>query len=160
MDEWQNLKNAALKAVESTLGHKPQNKKIEWSNQECNEAIQKRNSDRKKYLKGPIRYKKLKYENSRREASRIVKKKKTAYFISIMLRAKETFRENNTREAYKEINFFKKGFQPSTNICRECNGNLLTDKEKVMIRWKQYFNKLLNPSSNMQSAPPDPRFLQ
>ncbi|KAG8229234.1 hypothetical protein J437_LFUL001479, partial [Ladona fulva] len=41
------VKNTVLQAEESTLGQKPQNKKIEWFNQECIEAIQKRNSDRK-----------------------------------------------------------------------------------------------------------------
>ncbi|KAG8238293.1 hypothetical protein J437_LFUL017048, partial [Ladona fulva] len=92
--------------TESTLGHKPQNKKIDWFNQECIEAIQKSKSDRKKYLIRLTRDKKLKCEDFRREASIIVKKKKKAYFNSIMLRAEGNFRKNNSREAYEKINFF------------------------------------------------------
>lgn len=73
-----------------------------------------------------------------------------------MLKAEQEFRKNNPREAYRGINFFKKGFAPSTTACKTRDGEIISSKEKVMERWKQYFEELLNTNAMGQEAM-DPR---
>lgn len=73
---------------------------------------------------------------------------------AVMLAAERNFRENNCREAYKGINFFKKGYVPNTSMCRRDDGSLLAERNEVLNRWRQYFYHLLNPEGMEQNTPP------
>lgn len=154
IEDWQSLKKTVLLSAESVLEYKPRNTRNEWFDQECEQAVKKRNTDRKDYLERSTRSKKAAYENSRRTANGIIKKKKRAFLNNIMSKAEEDFKNNNSREAYRGVNFFTKGFQPKTNFCKT-QGELLAVKEKIMERWKNYFQVLLNP--NRRESPSDPR---
>jgi hypothetical protein len=44
---------------------------------------------------------------------------------------------------YRDINEFKKGYQPTVNIIKDENGNL-ADPWDVLNRWKNFFNQVLN----------------
>jgi hypothetical protein len=43
-------------------------------------------------------------------------------------------------DLYRGINEFKKCYQPRINIIKDENGNLLTDPQSVLNRWKNFFN--------------------
>jgi hypothetical protein len=45
----------------------------------------------------------------------------------------------------KSINLciFKKGYQPRSNLVKDKNGDLLTDSNNILNKWKNYFSKLL-----------------
>jgi hypothetical protein len=45
---------------------------------------------------------------------------------------------------YRGINEFKKGYQPRINVIMDEIGNLLTDPQSVLNRWKIFFNHVLN----------------
>jgi hypothetical protein len=45
---------------------------------------------------------------------------------------------------YRDINEFKKGYQPRINIIKDENGNLLAGPQNVLNRWKNFFNWVLN----------------
>jgi hypothetical protein len=45
---------------------------------------------------------------------------------------------------YRDINEFKKGYQPGINIIKDENGNLLANPESVLNRRKHFFNHVLN----------------
>lgn len=72
-----------------------------------------------------------------------------------MPKAEQDFKENNPREAYQDINFFMKGFAPSTTIYKNRDGEIISSKKKVIER-KQYFKELLNTDITSQEAM-DPR---
>jgi hypothetical protein len=36
------------------------------------------------------------------------------------------------------------GFQPRLNFCKDKEGNLITNKDKIMDRWVEHFSELLN----------------
>jgi hypothetical protein len=50
----------------------------------------------------------------------------------------------NIRDLYRGINEFKKGYQPRINMIKDENGNLIADPQKVLNRWKNFFNHVLN----------------
>jgi hypothetical protein len=57
----------------------------------------------------------------------------------------ETNNKNkNIRDLYRGINEFRKGYQPTTNIIKDEDGNLVTDPYSTLNRWKNFFNKMLN----------------
>jgi hypothetical protein len=45
---------------------------------------------------------------------------------------------------YRDINEFKKGYQPRINIIKDENDNLIGDPQNVLNRWKNFFNQVLN----------------
>jgi hypothetical protein len=45
---------------------------------------------------------------------------------------------------FRGINEFKKGYQPTTNMVKEENGDLLADSHSILNRWKNYLCQLLN----------------
>jgi hypothetical protein len=42
------------------------------------------------------------------------------------------------------VNVIKKGYKPRTGMCKDKMGNLLTGKRKVLHRWAEHFDELLN----------------
>jgi hypothetical protein len=52
--------------------------------------------------------------------------------------------DKNIRDQYREINEFKKGYQPRSNLVKNENGDLLADSNTNLNRWKSYFSHLLN----------------
>jgi hypothetical protein len=54
----------------------------------------------------------------------------------------------DSRKFYKRLIDTKKPFEPAVcKICWATNGQLLTDKDQVLSRWKEYFEQHWNKSS-------------
>jgi hypothetical protein len=53
-------------------------------------------------------------------------------------------KNKNIRDLYREINEFKKGYQPRTNLVWDENGDLFADSYNILNRQKNYFSQLLN----------------
>jgi hypothetical protein len=89
----------------------------------------------------------------------MIKKKKRKFLNDVLLKMEDDFMDNNTKEAYKGVNFFKKGFKPNTNLCRNTSGVIISNKEEIKTRWKEYYSELLNPksTSGQQEATHIPR---
>ena len=50
----------------------------------------------------------------------------------------------NTRELYRGISEFTKGYQPTTNVVEEEKGDLVAHCHSILTRWRNYFSQLLN----------------
>jgi hypothetical protein len=53
-------------------------------------------------------------------------------------------KNKNIRGIYRDINEFKKGFQPRTNLVKDEKVDLLADPHKIATKWMNYFCQLLN----------------
>jgi hypothetical protein len=53
-------------------------------------------------------------------------------------------KNKNIRDLYRGINDFKRGYQPSSNLVKDENGDLLADSHNILNRWRNYFSQLLN----------------
>jgi sorting nexin-29 len=126
-----------------------------WFDEECKLKINEKNRLRKLYLERNTRTKRQAYEDARREANKMLRKKKRTYMNNILLKMEEDFVHNNTREAYKAVNVFKKGFKPNTNLCKDRDGNIIADPENIKHRWKEYSQEVLNPDGLTDSAEPE-----
>jgi hypothetical protein len=52
-------------------------------------------------------------------------------------------KNKNTRDLYIGINEIKRGYQPTNNLVKDENGNLLADFYNILNSWKSYFSQLL-----------------
>jgi hypothetical protein len=82
-------------------------------------------------------------QNLRRETRRIFRNKKREYLKGI-INELETNNKTKHRYLYRDINEFKKVYQPRINIIKDENGNMLADPQHILNRWKNFFNQVLN----------------
>jgi len=50
----------------------------------------------------------------------------------------------NIRDLYRGINYFKKGYQPKTNIVKDEKDYLFSDSHSISASWRDHFSQLLN----------------
>ena len=51
--------------------------------------------------------------------------------------------KNESTKYYKRIQDVTQEFKPRLNACRDPNGKILTEKEDIQRRWKEYFEIVL-----------------
>jgi len=56
----------------------------------------------------------------------------------------EASRQKETRKFYRKVNIIRKGYKPRIGMCKDKKGNLVTEKKKVLWRWAEHFDELLN----------------
>jgi hypothetical protein len=54
---------------------------------------------------------------------------------------------------YKEINTFKRGFVQRTSFIGSEKGKIVRDPMGIKNRWREYFNRLLNPTEEETEVP-------
>jgi hypothetical protein len=65
--------------------------------------------------------------NVKCEASRYFRNKKREYLKDKINELAMKSKNENIRDQYREINEFKRGYQPGNNLVRDENGDLLAD---------------------------------
>jgi hypothetical protein len=56
--------------------------------------------------------------------------------------------ENNTKQAFREVTFYKEGFKPRTDLCKDKQGKIISDNAAIKNRWKEHFQQLLRSKVN------------
>jgi hypothetical protein len=83
-------------------------------------------------------------QNFKLETSRIFRNKKREYVKGKISELETNKKNKNIRGSYRGINEFRKGYQPIINIIKDEYGNLLSDHQSVLNRWKNFFKQVLN----------------
>jgi hypothetical protein len=53
----------------------------------------------------------------------------------------------DSRKFHKRLNYVRRPFEPQVAMCRAKNGEILTNKNQVVARWKEYIEEHLNEDS-------------
>jgi hypothetical protein len=51
--------------------------------------------------------------------------------------------QKQVRKFYKEINRTRKDFKPRLALCKGKEGQIISEKDKILGRWQEYFQSLL-----------------
>ncbi|CAG9560965.1 unnamed protein product [Danaus chrysippus] len=145
--EWKSIKDGILEAAKETIGEKQRVRPEEWYDEECREALERKNAARLIYLQSKSSTHKEKFKEERDKARRLLKRKKKASEVRQMQALDDAGTRGSVRAFFKKVNPLRKGFQPRINICRDGEGNALTDKTEILKRWREYFDNLLNVGS-------------
>jgi len=81
------------------------------------------------------------YHHKRKEAHKIISKKKRTYLKNVTESIKEEQKHNNTRKMYQTVNQFKKGYQHTFSIIRNKKGELAMNKKEKAKIWEEHFDK-------------------
>jgi hypothetical protein len=82
--------------------------------------------------------------NVRCEASRHFRNKKREYLKDKPNEHATNSKNKNIRDLYRVINEFKRGYQPTNNLEKDDDGDLLADSHNILNTWKNYFPQCLN----------------
>ncbi|PNF19973.1 hypothetical protein B7P43_G09964, partial [Cryptotermes secundus] len=81
--------------------------------------------------------------NIRRETSRHFRNKKKEYLKGKIDELAMDSKNKNIRDLYRGINDFKKGYQPSSNLVNDENGDLLADSHDILNRLSPYIDEII-----------------
>jgi hypothetical protein len=56
----------------------------------------------------------------------------------------------DSRKFYKRLNDVRQPFKPQVAMCQAKNGEILTNKNQMQARWKEYFEEHLNEGSKSE----------
>jgi endonuclease/exonuclease/phosphatase family metal-dependent hydrolase len=143
--DWQNLKQVILEAAKEFKSSKDTKNANHWWDEECKKAIQEKNEVRGKCLIRKTRANTDIYHQKRIQANRICRRKKKEWIEGEIKLLNETNRKRDTRKFYKDVRNLSNLPTVTTLICKDKDGNILSEKKQILERWQQYFKDLLNP---------------
>jgi hypothetical protein len=95
------------------------------------------------WLQDPSRIYADNLNNERCGSSRYFRNKRREYLKCKINELATNSKNNNIRDLYREIHEFKRGSQPTNNLVKDENGNLLVESNNILDRSKNYFSQLL-----------------
>ncbi|PNF21339.1 hypothetical protein B7P43_G02097 [Cryptotermes secundus] len=119
-------------------------KRKPWFDERCSHLLHKRKQAKLQCLQDPSELNGDNLNNIRRETSRHFRNKKRQYLKDKIDELAMNSRNKNIRDLYRGVNDFKRGYQPSSNLVRDENGDLLANSHSILNRWRNYFSQLLN----------------
>jgi hypothetical protein len=83
--------------------------------------------------------------NKRKQANKICRQKNKKWLSSQITQIEENHRRNETKKLFGGIRNFKQQVTLPI-ICKDAGDNVISQSDRVLGRWKEYFCKMLNIS--------------
>jgi hypothetical protein len=152
-DKWKKFQSVVRTAAESTLGMQDRQRRNFWFDAECQEATSKKNEAYKRIQQRYVIQDAVEhYKELRRTEKRLHKAKKKQWENKALEELESLRSHNETRKFYRMVNSQRKNFMPRTVLCRSKNGELLSEQRKVLCRWAEHFQDLLNNPEEMEDT--------
>jgi len=145
---WKSIHNSIDTVAREVIGTTQGRQHKEWFDVDCQRATDEKDLAWKRMLTAATRQNRERYNELRAAEKRIHRRKKREYEERILNAAQESFERNDVRRFYATVNSVRNKSFPSPVMCNDREGNLLTEKESVLARWKEHFEMLLNGQSN------------
>jgi hypothetical protein len=111
---------------QESLGYFELKKHKSWFDKGCSRLIDQRKEAKLQWLNDPSEINGDNLNNVRCGASRYFRNKKREYLKDKIIEL-ATNSKNKIRDLYREINEFKRGYQPRNNLAKDENGDRLAD---------------------------------
>lgn len=149
--KWKIIQESLISAAEVSVGFEKIQKRKEWYDDECDKAIKERNDARLKMLNRKTRATMNEFQEKRRIANRVCRRKKRALEKERIQRITDSHNEGDTRQMFKNVKDVKGGFQARTSMCKDESGNLLGGRDEILERWAAYFEELLQGPQEIEN---------
>jgi hypothetical protein len=142
-EEWTYINETLTTSAQYIIGEKQNEINEEWYDEECREIIELKRKAGLKCLQRNTRVNKEDYSRKITAAARICRRKKREVIQRKVDEIVEHHTKNESKKNYKIIQDVMQEFKPRVNACRDANGKILTEKEDIQRRWKEYFESVL-----------------
>lgn len=151
---WEKLKTSILHTAEEVLGEKPRRPRDQWFDEECVEAIKRKNHARQRLISNGTRGREEEYREARRRAKRLLRGKKRLHYREKLKHLEQEGRNGGngrSKKFFKEVKEAKAIFTPQCKFIRTANGTLAMDQEAIMQAWVEHFaNVFTGEKDNME----------
>jgi hypothetical protein len=90
------------------------------------------------------------YILARPKKRRLFRKKARQLYEEALIETERHRSIQDSRKFYKRLNDVRRPFEPQVAMCRAKNGDLLTNKNQVLARWKEHFEEHLNEGTESE----------
>jgi hypothetical protein len=146
-EKCKKLEETIQRVVTNTIGHTIKQAYKEWFDEECAEVNEEKNAARERVIQNNTRGAKKAYKLTRTKERRLFRKKARQLDEEALMEIERHRIIQDSRKFYKRLNDVRRPFEPQVAMCRANNGELLTNKNQVLARWKEHFEKHLNEGS-------------
>jgi hypothetical protein len=140
---WDSIRENIKISAQESLGYCESKHRKPWFDEKRSKLFDRRKQAKLQWLQDPSEANEDNLSDVRREASKHFRNKKREYLKDKINELESNCKNKNTRDLYRGINEFKKGYQPRTNLVKDERGDLLAEPHKFLDRWKNYFCELL-----------------
>lgn len=153
--QWKSISHCMRTAAEKVIGYfRP--KRNSWYDQECEMATAAKTAAYKEMLHTvATRAVRERYRELRREEKRVFRRKKREAEKRELDGIEMNCSRNEARKFYERVKRQTGGSKTGAAACRDENGNLVTDIQGMLRRWRDHFNGLLNGSTVAEEVEPD-----
>lgn len=142
--KWTNIKNVISSAAKNLKAKPNHNKEKHWFNNECMEAVKKRNETRIEMIHNQSQGNQERYKHFKKLANKTIRRHKRLY-------EKKSLEElegdrNNPRKFFKHCKRLKRGFKPLTLFLKYDQNDLLSEPKDIIKHFRKHFDTLLNTS--------------
>jgi hypothetical protein len=137
--EWQQIKDSVLNAATGVIQNENKKPQNEWWDDECRKAMEEKNFAQMKCINRRTRINQDDCMEKRKTANCICKRKKKELLNDKIKQIEEMKPRNSIKTA-----FFNKKQTQIIPLCKDNNGEIISERISVLENWKQYFNNILN----------------
>jgi len=84
------------------------------------------------------------YQRRKYEEKKTHRRKRKEAWKGLMEEMEEAGRQKETSKFYGKVNIIRKGYKPKMGMCKDKMGDLVTERKKVLMRWAEHFDELVN----------------
>jgi hypothetical protein len=105
---------------------------------------EQKNAARERAIQNNTREAKNAYKLARTKERRLFRKKARQLDEEALIEIERHRSIQDSCKFYKRLNDVRRPFELQVALCRSKNGELLTNKNQVLARWKEHFEEHLN----------------
>jgi hypothetical protein len=138
---WNKIKKGVHEAAGKIIGKEERLQRNSWFDEECHKILEDKKISYNKMINRNTRQNEQEHKDKRKEAYKIFRQKKRVMFKSQLEKMETAYNNNEAKKFYQEVSSIRKGFKPQTLLIRDKAGNTVSNKEKVLQRWSEYYEK-------------------
>lgn len=146
-DAWDQIRRNVESAAAETIGKRTGQKRNNWFDDECQEALNDKNAARLRNLARFTRAGEAEYRSKRNFERKLFRRKKRQQEREVFIEIERFGNRKETRNFYRKVNESRNGYSQQPLLCKDKDGLVLADEERCIRRWAEYFKELLNPNT-------------
>jgi hypothetical protein len=143
-EKCKKLEETIQRVATNTIGYTRKQAIKEWFDEECAKVNEEKNAARERAIHIKIRGAKNAYKLAQTKERRLFRKKARQLDEEASIEIERHRSNQASRKFYKRLNDVRRPFEPQKAMCRAKNGELLTNKNEKLARWKQHFEEHSN----------------
>jgi hypothetical protein len=131
---WETIRENIKVSAKMSLGYRELKKYKPWFDEGCSDLLDQRKRAKLQWLQDSSEINGDNMNSIRRKTSRHFRNKKGEYLKDKIDELATNSKNKNIRDLHREINEFKKGYQPRSTLVKDENGDLLAGSNNILNR--------------------------